>query len=35
VRDVVRIKGGLNGTTRFLWGADSAWQCMDEGKGEE
>ena len=27
---VVTNKGALNGTTRFLWGGDSDWQCVEE-----
>ena len=30
VRKVVTNKGGLNGTTRFIWGGDSDWQCLEE-----
>jgi len=27
---VVTNKGSLNGTTRFIWGGDPAWQCLEE-----
>ena len=30
VLKVVTNKGSLNGTTRFLWGGDSDWQCLEE-----
>jgi len=30
VRKIVTSKGDLNGTTRFLWGGDSGWQCLEE-----
>ncbi len=30
VLKVVTNKGGLNGTTRFLWGGDADWQCLEE-----
>ncbi|MFW6119164.1 MAG: hypothetical protein ACOC7S_02405, partial [Planctomycetota bacterium] len=32
LKDVTN-KGSLNGTTRFLWGGDSAWQCLEERDG--
>jgi len=30
VLKVVTNKGDLNGTTRFLWGGESNWQCLEE-----
>jgi len=27
-------EGDLNGTTRFLWGGDSDWQCLEERDGD-
>jgi YD repeat-containing protein len=30
IRKVVTNKGALNGTTRFLWGGMSDWQCLEE-----
>jgi RHS repeat-associated protein len=30
IRKVVTNKGGLNGTTRFIWGGVSDWQCLEE-----
>ncbi len=33
VLKVVTNKGALNGTTRFLWGGDSDWQCVEERSG--
>jgi len=27
---VVTNKGDLNGTTRFIWGGESDWQCLEE-----
>ncbi len=30
---VVTNKGDLNGTTRFLWGGKSDWQCLEERDG--
>jgi len=35
VRKVVSNKGGLNGTTRFIWGGDSDWQCLEERDGND
>ena len=35
IRKVVTNKGGLNGTTRFLWGGDSDWQCLEERDGSD
>ncbi|MFO8007787.1 MAG: RHS repeat-associated core domain-containing protein [Candidatus Brocadiia bacterium] len=29
----VTNKGDLNGTTRFAWGGQSAWQCLEERDG--
>ncbi|NLX59045.1 MAG: RHS repeat-associated core domain-containing protein, partial [Phycisphaerae bacterium] len=31
---VVTNKGDFNGTTRFLWGGESAWQCFEERNGD-
>ena len=28
-------KGGLNGTTRFIWGAEGDWQCLEERDGND
>jgi RHS repeat-associated protein len=33
VRKVVTNKGSLNGTTRYIWGGDSNWQCLEERDG--
>ena len=35
VRKAVTNKGGLNGTTRFVWGGDSDWQCLEERDGND
>jgi len=35
VRKVVTNKGDLNGTTRFLWGGTSNWQCLEERDGSD
>jgi len=35
VRKVVTNKGGLNGTTRFLWGGVGDWQCLEELDGSD
>jgi RHS repeat-associated protein len=34
VLKVVTNSGDLNGTTRFLWGGDSDWQCLEERAGD-
>jgi RHS repeat-associated protein len=34
VLKVVTNKGSLNGTTRFVWGGDSDWQCLEERAGD-
>jgi len=34
VLKAVTNKGSLNGTTRFLWGGDSDWQCLEERAGD-
>jgi len=33
VLKTVTNKGSLNGTTRFLWGGDPDWQCLEERDG--
>ncbi len=33
VLKTVTSKGSLNGTTRFLWGGDGDWQCLEERDG--
>ncbi|MFO7957211.1 MAG: RHS repeat-associated core domain-containing protein, partial [Candidatus Brocadiia bacterium] len=33
VLKVVSNKGDLNGTTRFVWGGNSDWQCLEERDG--
>ena len=33
IRKVVTNKGSLNGTTRFVWGGVSDWQCLEERDG--
>jgi RHS repeat-associated protein len=35
IRKVVTNKGGLNGTTRFIWGGDSDWQCLEERNADD
>jgi len=35
IRKVVTNKGGLNGTTRFIWGGDSDWQCLEERDSDD
>lgn len=35
VRKAVTNKGGLNGTTRFVWGGDGDWQCLEERDGSD
>ncbi|MHC4788993.1 MAG: hypothetical protein ACYS8K_07290, partial [Planctomycetota bacterium] len=30
IRKEVTNKGSLNGTTRYLWGGNSDWQCLEE-----
>ena len=35
VRKAVTNKGGLNGTTRLIWGGDSDWQCLEERDGSD
>jgi len=34
VLKVVTNQGTLNGTTRFLWGGTSDWQCLEERDGD-
>jgi RHS repeat-associated protein len=35
LRKAVTNNGGLNGTTRFIWGGDSDWQCLEERDGND
>jgi RHS repeat-associated protein len=35
VLKVVTNKGSLNGTTRYIWGGDSSWQCLEERDGSD
>ena len=35
VRKTVTNRGGLNGTTRFVWGGDGDWQCLEERDGND
>ena len=30
VLKVITNKGDLNGTTRFIWGGEGDWQCLEE-----
>ena len=35
IRKVVTNKGGLNGTTPFIWGLESDWQWLEEGDSDD
>jgi len=35
VLKVVTNKGALNGATRYIWGGDSDWQCLEELDGSD
>jgi RHS repeat-associated protein len=35
IRKAVTNKGGLNGTTRFIWWGVGSWQCVEERDGDD